>query len=368
MTSWESGLTLSPLGRIDRGAMNAVLPATRDEDLASVVRTVSLRRPRTPIGRLVVHQNEARGPTRDDGCLQFPLSHRAGTVVLLDDDPDFLVTLGQHLRRTATCTAFTDAESALAFVRREQLATETELAAQQRIVDAFRTRQEPLIPQILAHWAMRTHVGPASVIVIDHDLGGRYATDFLRPLSAWSGKRLLISGGASNTVAIAAFNERLIDSYLPKAGQSFFQELSETVDNLLHRPRPGVDDMWLATLNTEQLVALRQPEVASELAFYCRANFTEWVVIGEPFGILGRTRDNGIAFVQLALRSQFNELADIAEAEEMSIETCEEIREGRVLVDFDLQRTMGNMFPATVEAASSVGGRGNLLAAVRRVM
>jgi hypothetical protein len=121
----------------------------------------------------------------------------------------------------------------------------------------------------------------------------------IRHLEGRNGLRVLLTGGADHSIAVAAFNEGLIDRYAQKQTAGLVPHIVDLVRELQDRSDPRLDQVWRATLSPEQGVALRRPGVARSLAEYLRPRFAEYVLIGRPFGVLGLSASGKLGWVPL---------------------------------------------------------------------
>jgi hypothetical protein len=87
--------------------------------------------------------------------MTFPLFHRPGTVVFLDDDPDYLEMLALVLPRSWHLKLFLRPTDAIAHLMQEPPFWEADAWNQQQLISLWR-EGKPLIPQILAYWSRYT--------------------------------------------------------------------------------------------------------------------------------------------------------------------------------------------------------------------
>ncbi len=87
--------------------------------------------------------------------MTFPLFHRPGTVVFLDDDPDYLEMLALVLPRHWHLRLFLRPTECISHLLQEPPFWEADAWNQQQLVDLWR-EGKPLIPQVLAYWSRYT--------------------------------------------------------------------------------------------------------------------------------------------------------------------------------------------------------------------
>src|SRR3569832_1970476 len=84
--------------------------------------------------------------------MSFPLFHRPGTIVFLDDDPDYLEMLALVLPRQWHVKLFLRPHECINYLQQEPPFWEADAWTQQQLVEQWRGGK-PLIPQILAYWS-----------------------------------------------------------------------------------------------------------------------------------------------------------------------------------------------------------------------
>jgi CheY-like chemotaxis protein len=300
--------------------------------------------------------------------MTFPLFHRPGSVVFLDDDPDYLEMLALVLPRHWHLKLFLRPADCIAHLLQEAPFWDADAWNQQQLVDQWR-KGKPLIPQILAYWARYTERYMLSrVCVVDFSMPGMDGLQTLAELGDWPGSRLLLTGQADEQVAVRAFNRGLIDQFLPKQTPDISRRLVEAVERLLFSSHARHAQTWRATLSQEQSALLRAPDVAQWLSDFCGRQWVEHVAIGQPFGVLGMDAAGQVGWLQLETREDLAALAELAGEAGLASAAIEEIRAGRKIADIELRQALSSAQPPALAPAEAVGDplRG-LFAALFRV-
>lgn len=295
--------------------------------------------------------------------MTFPLFHRPGTVVFLDDDPDYLEMLALVLPRHWHVRLFLRPTDCIGHLLQEPPFWEADAWNQQQLIALWR-EGKPLIPQVLAYWARYTERYALSrVCVVDFSMPGMDGLQVLAELGDWPGSRVLLTGQADEQVAVRAFNRGLIDQFIPKQTQDISRRLIEAVEKLLFTAHARHAQIWRSTLNQEQNVLLRLAGVDQWLASFCARQWVEHVVIGSPFGVLGMDAAGRIGWLQLETRQGLDALAELAAVAGVPDAGIEEIRSGTKLADIELRQALSCEQPPRLVDAISIGD-GELLAAL----
>jgi CheY-like chemotaxis protein len=296
--------------------------------------------------------------------MSFPLFHRPGAIVFLDDDSDYLEMLAIVLPRQWHTKLYMRPQACINQLQQEPPLWEADAWAQQEIIDNWRAGQ-PLIPQILQYWATQVdRYDLSQVCVFDYAMPGMDGLQALSELTDWPGGRILLTGQADEHVAVSAFNRGLIDQFIAKQTPDISQHLISVVQRMLDRPQLRHSQIWRAVLTQPQHALLQVPSVARQLAALAADQWVEHVVIGQPFGILGMDAEGLVSWLQLEAATGLAELAELAESQGMDAEAAKAIREGRQLVDLELQQALGRTGRPRLMPAFSIGHEGVVLAAL----
>lgn len=296
--------------------------------------------------------------------MTFPLFHRPGTVVFLDDDPDYLEMLALVLPKPWHLKLFMRPTECIAHLLQEPPFWEADAWNQQQLIALWR-EGKPLLPQILAYWSRYTERYALSrVCVVDFSMPGMDGLQVLAELGDWPGSRVLLTGQADEQVAVRAFNHGLIDQFIPKQTQDISRRLIEAVDRLLFTSHARHAQIWRSTLTQEQSALLRSPGVDTWLTNFGAKNWVEHVVIGAPFGVLGMDAAGRITWLQLETRQGLQALAELAEVAGVPPASVEEIRKGHKLADIELRQALSSTQPVRLVNATPIGDGAPLLGAL----
>jgi CheY-like chemotaxis protein len=296
--------------------------------------------------------------------MSFPLFHRPGTIVFLDDDPDYLEMLALVLPTNWHVKLFLRPVECINYLQQEPPFWEADAWNQQQLIDQWRSGK-PLIPQVLAYWSKYTErYALTRVCVVDYSMPAMDGLQALGELVDWPGSRVLLTGQADEQVAVRAFNRGLIDQFIAKQTPDISRRLIEAVEHLLATPSARHAQIWRVTLSPEQNAVLRIPSVSRDLTRFAAKRWVEHVVIGDPFGVLGMDAAGAVSWLQLETVDGLRALAELAELEGVKPAGLQDIREGRRLADLELRQALGRSEPVELNAAFAVGDEAGLLAAL----
>lgn len=296
--------------------------------------------------------------------MSFPLFHRPGSIVFLDDDPAYLEMLAMVLPRQWHVKLYLRPQTCVNQLQQEPPLWEADAWMQQEMIEHWRAGR-PLIPQVLNYWANHTErFGLTKVCVFDYAMPGMDGLQALGELMDWPGGRVLLTGQADEHVAVSAFNRGMIDQFIAKQTVDISQHLIAVIQRMLAQPQMRHSQIWRAALTQPQHALLQVPSVARQLASLASSHWVEHVVIGQPFGILGMDADGRASWLQLESAAGLADLSELAESQGVKAAAADDIRAGRHLVDLELQQALGQPGPARLVPAFSIGHEGTLLGAL----
>jgi CheY-like chemotaxis protein len=296
--------------------------------------------------------------------MSFPLFNRPGSVVFVDDDPDYLEMLALVLPRQWHVKLFLRPVECLNYLQQEPPFWEADAWNQQQLIERWREGR-PLIPQILGYWSKYTErFALTRVCVVDFSMPGKDGLETLAELDDWPGSRVLLTGQADEQVAVRAFNRGLIDQFIPKQEPDISRRLIDAVNQLLATPHARHAQTWRVTLSPEQNALLRAPAADAALIDLAARHWVEHVVIGDPFGVLGMDAAGQVTWLQLETRDGLGALAELADLEGVPAAGRDDIRAGRKLASCELRQALGNPQPPELAQAVALGDDSPLLGAL----
>lgn len=288
--------------------------------------------------------------------MSFSLYRRLGGLAFLDDDRDYLEMLGEVLPAEWYMRLFLHPAACIDMLQRDTTRREADAWTQQEIVMRWREGAS-LITQILDYWHNdgTARFTLTQVAVVDYAMPAMNGLEVLDELARWPGSRILLTGRADEQLAIKAFNRGLINQFVHKQSPDIRLRLTSAVHNLRDHPDQRHQQIWRATLSHSQYALLCEPLIEHALEnLASRLEWIEHVVIGAPFGVLGLDASGRVIWVQLEPAANLHELADMALSTGWDASTVQDIRNGKKLIDLELQRALGAGHPARLREAFSL--------------
>lgn len=296
-------------------------------------------------------------------ALTLSLIQRPGAVLFLDDDPDYLEMLGMVVPAQTQVELYSRPSGFLARMQSEPARWEADAAQQLHMIDRWRQGQ-PLLPQVLRYWATQPErYRLAQICVVDYAMPGTDGLSVLNTLLDWPGSRVLLTGQADEQIAIQAFNNGLIDQFVPKQATDITRHLLGVLRRLAQAPHPRLNTLWRAVLRPHQISLLQIPSVAQWLRDYTHHQWVEYVVLGEPFGLLGLDARGGVHWLQLEPTASLPDLAELAASAALGMDVVQSVRDGRRLAAVELHQQLGLRGAVRTAPATPIGEDGLLMAA-----
>ena len=295
--------------------------------------------------------------------MNLSLFQAPGTIAFLDDDPSYLDMLAMVLPRHWHARFFLRPQSCIHHLQQDIAQWDDDLWLQQQIVSRWQEGNAALVPQILDYWSRTDRYALTRICVVDYSMPAMNGLQVLEKLEDWRGSRLLLTGQADEQIAVKAFNYGLIEHFLPKQTPNISQRLMDAIQRLQGSTSNRQSPLWRATLNQRQFTLLRSPSISPALADIVSKRWMEHVVIGSPFGIIGRDTQGNTSWLQLEPSSGLDELAELAESVGMDATTVGEIQLGTRLPNLELTQTLGQADEPELSQAFSIGEDEPLLGA-----
>jgi CheY-like chemotaxis protein len=296
--------------------------------------------------------------------MSFHLFRRPGSAFVLDDDEAYLRSLALVLPARWPIQLFSHPHHCLAALRADQEAWEQDCAAQEALVELWH-QGRPIIPRLLSYWARHpARYGLIHVGVMDHSMPGLSGLQLFAQLSPWHASRVLLTGQVDMALTIDAFNRGLIDQYIPKQASDATQRLVHALDLLTDRCHDRHDMIWRVTVRPPQMALLRLGGAGRAMRQYMDRQWVEYVMLGDPFGVLGLDAEGQASWLQLRVRAELPAWVEQARREGMSDDLVRALREGRQMICPELQSALGHLGPGAAQSTFPLDETGQLLAAL----
>lgn len=282
----------------------------------------------------------------------FPIYHRTGGVVFLDDDPAYLDMLAEIMSEYWRVRTFLQPSECISALQKELSDWEADVWRQRDVLDQWRDGKA-LIPQVLRYWREdgTARFALQRVCVVDYSMPAMNGLEVLDELVDWPGERLLLTGRADEQIAVSAFNRGLIHQFIPKQSSDIARRLIAMIQRLLEMPPEPHGEAWRATLSREQMALLSTPEVGHRLSALAEKHrWVEHLVLGDPFGVLALDAAGQACWLQLEPRDRLGELAELAKLHGIEGTELKTIQDGAYLFSAELALALGQ----TLEQAALV--------------
>lgn len=161
---------------------------------------------------------------------KIPLIYHPTTVVMIDDDKEFLDTITGHLpSEKALFNCFNDPEEALQYINERSAdnvlsgitATDSiKVGAQDVHIDINKVYEIVYNPH---------RFNNISVAIVDYAMPGMNGIEFCQKIKNKNIKKILLTGVANETLAIEAFNQGIIDYFIKKNDSNLISHLNQTI-------------------------------------------------------------------------------------------------------------------------------------------
>ena len=252
-----------------------------------------------------------------------PLYHPT-SILLVDDNTDFLRSLQLVLKSQFECFAFASADEAIKFIRSEpsgltgftaSLGPEP-LSAMEHIRDPAERLLHLKVSQLPRLFADTSRFARSSVLVADNAMPGMSGLEMLESLRDVPMRKLLLSGTADEGMVRQALGSGLIDAFYPKHHPALHDGLMCQLRALQLEFFAGVTEPFQPALATGDTRFLQDETIREVFAkFVVERGIVEHCVLMQPPGILGLD-DHGNAAILLIVDDDYRQASfEIAQAE-----------------------------------------------------
>ncbi|MFY9973877.1 MAG: response regulator [Chromatiaceae bacterium] len=224
---------------------------------------------------------------KPDKCLPF---YHPTRVVFVDDDPAFLNLLPLRLADSVPFLRFDSPRELMSEFVSGRLQARLELdwwdVYPGEVGPDLAEQVVSFDPAMIALRVFnRARFGLVTVLVVDHQMPEMTGVDLLRALAHLPCKRILLTGQADEAVAVRAFNEGLIDLYLPKLHPSLDQELNSAIRRFQFDYLEEATGLVAGVLQTVDPVVWGDPAFARLFHGLCEErNAVEYYAVVQPKG------------------------------------------------------------------------------------
>lgn len=228
---------------------------------------------------------------------KIPLCFYPTQIVFVDDNPDFLGALSLSFSKKFNVKTFDNTSSALQYIndyeREAKLVANDEKPKPQGDSDAW-------VKRVLTHQNVKRfdeqRIKEVSVLVVDYSMPGMNGIEFCEKINNPSIKKILLTGYATPTDAVKAFNNNTIHYYLKKNDENMLQDLEAVISQLQHAYFNELSSSLKAEAIDSDTPFFTDPPLAHYFQETCESlGVIEYYYLTNPSRFALRTRE-GISF------------------------------------------------------------------------
>lgn len=269
--------------------------------------------------------------------MTLPLITLPKRVVYVDDKGSFLEILRKTMPRLLARQFINSPQDAVSQLSKELIYwrdLECLLSVTDGPEDETRGFASKIVDSYFGSWS-RFHL--TSVLIADYAMPGLNGLEMIRRVNAWPGRRILLTGQADANVAISAFNEGLIQKFIPKSTPNLYQALRTVYEEMHETVCEHLGHLIQPTLSHEQRELLANPEVEAGLRRRIEdLEWVEYVVVARPFGLLGMRHDGPLQWLQLETSDSLQSLGELMDEMAFPSLACQHVREGHLIANVEL--------------------------------
>lgn len=266
-----------------------------------------------------------------------------GCVVLIDDDADYVSTLEDLLSfRDYGTEAFTDPAALHAFVGPRVSALKQEQVALSEIWRAQLEASGTVAEKALEFFASPDRLDTPLVLVTDYAMPTETGVSLCSRPEYNVLERVLLTGVADNAIAVSAFNAGAIDQFVQKQAASFPMSIVNAVEGRLVASAMRRAAQLANALPRDLSSVLSASDASAALrALLHTHDVREYMMLGQPQGIVGITSTGAALWIQLETASSLQDLDDVLQLARTSSAIRKRVSERQALVAPDFMKQIG---------------------------
>jgi FixJ family two-component response regulator len=271
-----------------------------------------------------------------------PLRTR-GCIALLDDNADFVAMLETLLEDSDyRLVSFTEPAPLHAFLAgRAHLLQQEQVLLSAILRAQVETLGTPAI-EALRFFARPQRLELPLVLVSDYAMPAETGLSVCARHRYAGFERILLTGVADTHVAVSAFNAGLIEQFVRKQSPSIAQDIASALRGRLQASAERRGAQLATALAPEFAGALCNPVVQGELLVLLAArDVREYMVLGDPQGILGITTDGDALWIQLETEASLEDMDDLLQFAGVDGESSSRVAARQTLVAADFMQQVG---------------------------
>lgn len=258
---------------------------------------------------------------------KIPLYFYPTQIVFVDDNPEFLETLTLAFSGQFSVKSFDNTDAALKYIneyqREAKLVANDEKPKLQGDSDAW-------VKRVLTHQNIKRfdemRVKEVSVLVVDYSMPTMNGIEFCENIKNSAIKRILLTGFATPSEAVKAFNNNTIHYYLKKNDENMLKELEEAIQQLQHAYFNELSSSLKAEAIDSETPFFADPQLARYFEDTCESmNVAEYYYLSNPSRFELRTRDGKTLSCVIYTEEDIEEHAQILQEEGAPEELCKAI-------------------------------------------
>lgn len=266
-----------------------------------------------------------------------------GCVVLIDDDPDYVSTLEDLLSfRNYSTQAFTDPAALHDSVGQRVSALKREQAALSEIWRAQLEASGTVAEKALEFFASPDRLDTPLVLVTDYAMPAETGVSLCSRPEYSVTERVLLTGVADNAIAVSAFNAGAIGQFVQKQGASFPTSIVNAVEGRLVASAVRRAAQLANALPRDLSSVLSTGDASAALrALLDAQDVREYMMLGQPQGIVGITSKGAALWVQLETATSLEDLDDVLQLAKATAAIRKRVGERKTLVAPDFMKQLG---------------------------
>ena len=287
----------------------------------------------------------------------LPILNFQGTIVILDDDVNFLSTEFDFLKRNKhRVEKFSSVSEAIDYCEKSISVNKIMPINSVLAEEIEGSAIEIYVRQIIKIFNSNFKQEIIPVVIADYDMPEMDGLSFFRKIKKLRSYKILLTGVADESIAIKAFNEGLIDFYITKNGIDLFDELLEAIEigknKYFERESAKYIDI---IIRNEPNSLLGFEEYANFISVYILSKKVNEFYLLDSLGSFFLLDDNQEKILIISTEEKSEAMSDLCKENKfVSEEEVEAVKKGKKIVCTNKKITCGNNLSVHIKEAKSI--------------
>lgn len=284
--------------------------------------------------------------------MSFPLLRTSAATIFVDDDYSYLETMAYVVGEQHRPSFFVNVQEV-----DDALAGQDELLhKEQKMLGAINAGGDRMpISTALEYFSWPGRHQIVSVLISDQVMPAESGVSLCERHGHYGLRRILLTGAADSQLAVNAFNSGAIELFIPKQSSGLLSQINEALVQQIDKSMEIRGVHLRDSLPAWAHKAISSTRFSLALAKYLNSKgIIEYLVIGQPFGVLGLTRKGEVLWCPIESEATLVDVVNTIRDMGWQASATDQVASRAALCNMDLVAQVDSVAPAIASAVPVV--------------